>query len=197
MRRSLTFLELLIAVSITLAAGVGIYRTFCSGIELYRHLGLNQPAIHSTIFFNRLRLDLNNFCQFEKTNFEGSTTEIFFPVHAAEFKFLPPQAIEPGKKYQQESIYRVAYRFIPEEKILKRRIYKIGTNKPEKESVVLEDIESLRFIFHVRNESNNRIIRATTLSGKGPQAIEAEVSFLDKQARVHTLNRIIDIPVVE
>lgn len=195
MKRGFTVIEILLASLIMFLVGTGVYKTFCSGISLWKIVGSNVPRQDIDIFFSKIGLDLKNSFSFSETDFKCFPTQMSFFVHDTDYLFMSEEEVKSLAQVK-EPIYKVTYIFKPGESKLHRRIYKFGSGMVTKDLVVLSGVEDVRFYFYVFDDLKKKWVKKKSLKDKTPQAVEIQVTFRSRKNRKRILHRIIEIPIV-
>jgi len=184
-KAGLTLLELLVASSMAVFIGLGIYRTFCSGISAYNWLCTNKPQNDAVIFFEKIAYDLRNYCRIPGMEFSGSVNRMSFYVHDTDYLLFSPDDIRSSEEETGMSLFRVEYVFLPGKGQVRRRIYGFSSDTPRVDTEALGGVENLAFKFCLSDGSGN-LLEFCPAAGKTPVAVEIKV---DK------FRRIIKIPV--
>ncbi|MFC1704484.1 type II secretion system protein J [Candidatus Omnitrophota bacterium] len=194
-KRGITLIEVLLAASIMTFVGVGVYRTFCSGISVWRWLHAQRPSADALIFFDKVAFDMRNYCDVSTVAFQGSAHKLSFYVHNTDYLLLSSKELVARKNVSDDAIVRVEYVFIPEKKEIRRRTYKFGVNTPEIDLLNVSDVKELRFVFYVKDPAENFPKMTYALEGQAPEAIKITLELPAEQEMTTVLQKIIEVPV--
>ncbi|MFC1593842.1 type II secretion system protein J [Candidatus Omnitrophota bacterium] len=195
-KKSVTMIELLVAMSIITFVGLGLYRTFCSGISVWKWVRIQRPSADVMIFFDRVAFDLKNYCELADSSFVGSSQKISFLMHDTDYLF-PMHSAEPATDETNSLIHRVEYIFLPATQEVKRKQYAFSSDKPEIELTSLSNITNVRFTFYILSGGTDQggFEQLSSLMHETPKAVEIQVELENERTGTRTFRRIIEIPL--
>ena len=126
-KKGITLVEILLVASIMTFVGLGIYKTFTSGITVWKWIEANRPDGEVLIFFDKVSSDLRNYCDIASSDFNGSSFSVSFLVHNPEYLVVSENA-QSALLFQDDAISRIEYVYIPERKEIRRKMYKYGAD---------------------------------------------------------------------
>lgn len=189
-----TLLELLVVSSLIAAVGIGLYQALGNGISLWKWQVSNRARGDVLIFFSRVEQDFKNYCDLSDSDFSGSSNLVYFFVHHTDYIFMSPAEMLSGEE-DATPVYRVEYKFNPEKKEIRRRVYQFGFDKPRSDRESLTGIEDLRFRFYVFSEATNTMISYDSVVGVTPAAVEVQVDLINGNGQKETYSKMIEIPI--
>jgi len=192
-KKSMTLIELLVALSITVVIGLGVYRVLCSGISLWRWHTEHRSLGEVVIFWEKISYDLRNYCPLTLPDFKGTLNSISFFVHNPGYLLQEDSSLKMGKDL---SIYKVEYIFLPYKKEIRRRLYNFGSEKPFRETVVANNIEKLNFTFYLWDEKSKREIVSLNIE-EAPQSVGIEVEWDEFYGRKGKKRRTFLVPLIQ
>lgn len=194
-KKGLTLIELVIAATIASFIGFGVYKTFVNGIRVWRWIEKNKPTIDSMVFFEKIALDVRNYCNFEDTSFDGSGTNITFFIQNNQYLSLAKEDLAASENSLGPSVYKVKYEYRPLEKEVKRLLYAIGNEIPLESKVVLSGVSRMRFTFYYFDEGVGEFTEDRSTNGMLPLALGIQASFQDSDNVPHAFNKVIFVPL--
>ncbi|HNV24442.1 MAG TPA: hypothetical protein PKH98_06095, partial [Candidatus Omnitrophota bacterium] len=177
-RRALTFMEMLIVVSLFSMISIVVYRSFAQGITVWRKSNEIVLEQDIAIFFDKIASDLQNAYHYSLISVEGMSSRFAFP------SVVRVLADSKSSLSSEETIFqmgKVEYFFDRLEKKLYRRQANYAQalkNVYQDPQVVVPFLNEISFkYFYAKN--SEEFPRDQTL-GMLPSAIEIEVQFKDQ-----------------
>jgi type II secretory pathway component PulJ len=135
-QKSVTLIELIIAVSIFSLVGLGVHRALSNSILVFRRIKKNNSNIDSLIFLQKLEHDLRNvFCD-SVFYFEGNNSHLTFFIH------------RPSQNHKlTNKIIKVEYKYLPEKNGIIRRMSSYKDNMVN-ERLILKKVNGLSFNYY-------------------------------------------------
>ena len=88
-KKGITLVEILLVASIMTFVGLGIYKTFTSGITVWKWIEANRPDGEVLIFFDKVSSDLRNYCDIASSDFMFLNVGIrFSSLNSPSFSFI-------------------------------------------------------------------------------------------------------------
>ncbi len=188
----MTFIEILIVVSLLALIGGFFYRSLSQGLKIWkesRSLVLEQDI---AIFFEKITYDLKNTFYYSRIGFAGKENQLTFAT------FVPTPAEQQDLDEDAgpiDQIGKVEYLFDYNQKKLFKRIADYsqalrGNFQPEQ--LILSSLDNVTFrYFHL--DSHHQFIPGD-YSESIPSAVEIQVSYSDETGK-KIVQKMISIPV--
>lgn len=193
-KNGLTLLELLLATTLMVVVGLGVYRVFSSSIAMYDWLSRNKPQNDAIIFFEKISYDLRNFCDITDKSFQGSAEEINFYVHNTDYDLLGAKEMELAGNAMNPPLYKVEYIFDKQKREIKRKLYKYGEAEPFKNSVVLSDVRKAEFSFFIQDYADSDLKGFYSKAYKLPMSLGVNLQISGEGSQ-KVFYKIIEIPL--
>ncbi len=193
-KKGITLVEILLVASIMTFVGLGIYKTFTSGITVWKWIEANRPDGEVLIFFDKVSSDLRNYCDIASSDFNGSSFSVSFLVHNPEYLVVSENA-QSALLFQDDAISRIEYVYIPERKEIRRKMYKYGFTSPEVDLSSLANVEEATFAFFVSGGVGGGFEKKYTLSDQLPIAVEINIKIRNNSDSTESFTKVIEIPI--
>jgi type II secretory pathway pseudopilin PulG len=182
-KRGFTFVEVLLAASITALVGLTLYQALTNGIKLWQRSQRLMVEQEIALFFDKLAVDLRNTYPFSQMPFHGYNEKLSFPtlvVHAGQ---------------NVPSLGRVEYGYDLNKRSLVRRFAPYGLAQTEEYSssqTLATQLTHLKFRYVYLTEHDEVI--SNEILDRIPATIEVEVGFMDHNVK-KVIKKFIDIPI--
>ena len=189
-KKGMSFVEMLVVLTIMVIVSVGIYGMLNSGITIWQRTFEINFEEDVRIFFDRLRADLSKYVPFDSMNFEANKTSLGFSI----IESLPYNAPWAGKKNEMpinqiayvKYIYKGAYDRV--EKHVSNMF-----NKKVNEKIVFRNVRKFDISYFVKDKKG-KIVEVDKLAGKQkPQMVKVEFQYGDKLSPKEAVE-IIELP---
>jgi len=187
-RKGFSFLEILLAVSLTVFIGAGIYKVFSSGLSLWKAGRADLAGEDMDLFFAKFSKDINNCIS---TDFQASMHRVSFLVHNPSFLLSSEKQIETSSD-TLFPIYRVEYVFSPADKSLIKRVYSLGRADYQSEVKAVSQAEDITFSFYVKK--GDSLVKTSALEGELPYAVEIKADLSDLHKGESLPVKVIKLP---
>ncbi|MCA9403263.1 MAG: hypothetical protein KC897_05730 [Candidatus Omnitrophica bacterium] len=191
-KSGLTFVELLLAVTLTAMVGFTVYQSLAMGIKVWQRsqrLSLEEDVV---LFMDRLSQDLYNSFLFSQIKFEGNEFRVAFPTIVS----VPAdRALNLDEDVYVDQVGKVEYYFDLGEDAVYRREANYSQAVRERygdPQLMVKGVENLRFRFYFLTENDE--LSSAEILDVIPTGVEVTVDFEDAGGR-RSMRKFIDIPV--
>ena len=176
-KKGMSFVEMLVVLTIMAIVSVAIYGMLVSGIDIWkRTLDINFKE-DTRIFFDRLRNDLSKYVPFDAKDFEGNKTSLSFSFIES-LPYHPPWANEIDKTSIDQIAY-VKYTYNKSHDRVEKHISDMFSSITE-EKIVFRNVRKFDITYILKNEKG-KIKEVNKLTGKQkPKMIKIKLQYGDK-----------------
>jgi hypothetical protein len=191
-KTGLTLIEILLAVTLSTLAGVCVYHSLSTGINVWKRSQQLDVEEDIVILFEKLSADLYNSFLFTQIKFEGNEFRVAFPtmVYTAADKRL-----NLAEDQYVDQIGKVEYFYdIGQDKIFRRdanysQAVQERYNEPR---LMASSVSNVRFRYYFMTDTGE--LSSTEILDVLPTGIEIEVEFSDQKGK-RSMKKFIAIPV--
>lgn len=187
-----TFIEMLLVVSLLSMIGLTIYQSIAGGIKIWEKSQRFIIDEDVAIFLDKISQDLRNSLNYSLISFKGRETKIIFAtiVLTAADKHA---TVTEGYIHQ---IGQVEYSFDKIQSSLLRRQANYSQATDEEfgpQRVMVSPLHSVRFSYYYGTNGGTEIKRKA--EGAMPSAVKVEIEFLEETGKMREVVRLIPVPV--
>jgi len=192
--RGFTLLELLLASALVVFIGLAVYRTFSSGMIIYRWLERNKPQNDAVIFFEKIAGDLRNCSLMPEEKFEGAPDRMAFYAHNTGYVILPAGMMPSAEDRAEPPLYRVEYVFDRAGGRVIRRVYAFGAAEPAIITTAMSDVGEMVFRYCVPDAYSPDKLAFLPAADKLPLAVEIETRTGGGAGGPVFFRRVVEVP---
>jgi Tfp pilus assembly protein PilE len=104
-----TLIELVLAVSLVMLVGLGVYRALAKGIRLIEWQKTTITVGQIAIFFEKFAGELRNSNNYLNAGFSGSKEKVSFFVHDTDYLFLDQKSLLSSMESKPGNMYKAEY----------------------------------------------------------------------------------------
>jgi prepilin-type N-terminal cleavage/methylation domain-containing protein len=181
-----TLIELLIVCVIIPVIALAIYSSFSSGLRVWKRLNAPVSDEDTTLFFERLGVELRSTVAMKDAVFQGAESKIVFPC------------IISSKRMNKRTVGRVTYVFDPQAESISRSSVDysgVFTGASPNFVKVLGNVQQAKFLFYSYDLENKRFIWRDNWMRDGiPLAVRVELQRKGSDEQ-DSIMRTFSIPV--
>ncbi|MDD5194413.1 MAG: prepilin-type N-terminal cleavage/methylation domain-containing protein [Candidatus Omnitrophica bacterium] len=184
--KSFTLIELVIVVALAAVVSLAIYRTFASGLNIWKKTRVTPPQEETAFFFEKFTAEARNSLKFTGINFSGEKDRVEFPT-LVESRIL-------GK-----TVGKIAYIYDEGRHILRKKQYDYSQSYLGGEGSsydALTNVSSFHFTYYFFDEHKNEYVwMDECVQNKIPIAIHMEFELSSPEGLTFNFSKTIRIPV--
>jgi hypothetical protein len=192
--KGVTLVELVLVSSLIAIAGLGIYKALTSGIDVWLWQKANRSNAQMVMFFERFSSDLRNAMNISDDDFSGDIETISFYIHSPEYITQDNVISTVDEEYRHDSILKIEYVYLPEQRSIHRRAYKYQGKDPVSDINVLHNVLNAGFLYYLPGTKTLELTGRNKWKGVMPNAVASIVTLMDRYGNKKEYKKIINIP---
>jgi prepilin-type N-terminal cleavage/methylation domain-containing protein len=193
-KNAFTLLEVLIAISIVMIAGTGIYKAFSSGLSLHKRAQAHNVYSEIALMLERLSEDLSNSYIADNIFFKGLPDKIIFYTHETRFLLVSQESQNHIDQSGLFPIHKIIYTYDASTKNFSRKEYDFGSENHSVSTVMLKDADSVQLSYKIYDEKTGEY-SFHMFTDRLPESVKVEVALRDYSEKHLPNNFIVDIPL--
>lgn len=194
--RAFTLVEMLMATAMAVVVGMVVYKTLAGGISIWKWSNEYRVRGDVTIFFNKASGDLDNNCSFSNYTFRGDQNGMTLFVHDPDYMTMSAKDIAASGKKDGMPVYKVEYKYLPDNGQVKRMTYRLGSAKSETETIAISGLSSCVFEYYIRDGETKAMTKTGSISERSPDGVAISLKLKNGKDEDEIFKRNFEIQTV-